>query len=93
MHDPFVDEYWKVANSEVETFEATNAWEVVDHTKDMNVLQSTQAVKLKLSPDGLSKKFKAWFCARGDQQIQGNDFVKTYAPVIQWTTIYLMLIL
>ena len=43
-------------------------------------------------PDGLIKKFKAWFFARGDQQIQDIDFFET-APVVQWTTIHLMLIL
>ena len=59
----------------------------------MNVLKSTWAFKLKRYPDGLIKKFKARFCARGDMQLEGIDFFKTYAPVIQWTTVRLMLIL
>ena len=59
----------------------------------MNVIQSTWAFKCKRFPDGLIKKFKARFCARGDQQIEGVDFFETYAPVVQWTTIRLMLIL
>jgi hypothetical protein len=54
---------------------------------------STWAFKCKRYPDGLIKKFKACFCARGDQQIIGFDFFKTYAPVVQWTTIRLMFIL
>ena len=49
--------------------------------------------KLKRFPDGLIKKFKARFCARGDQKIKGVDFFKTYAPVVQWTPVYLMLVL
>ena len=36
---------------------------------------------------------KARFCARGDQQLEGVDFFETYAPVVQWTTVRLMLIL
>ena len=59
----------------------------------MNVIDSTWAFKLKRYPDGLVKKFKARFCARGDQQIEGVDFFETYAPVVQWTTVRLMLIL
>ena len=59
----------------------------------MNVIGSTWAFELKRYPDGLIKKFKARFCARGDQQLEGIDFSETYAPVVQWTTVCLMLIL
>ena len=38
-------------------------------------------------------KFKARFCAQGDQQLERVDFLKTYAPVVQWTTVDLLLIL
>ena len=57
----------------------------------MNVLQSTWALKLKHFPDGLIKMLKTWFQARGDQQIKGIDFFETYASVVQWTSIWLML--
>ena len=70
-----------------------DAWEVVDRTPDMNVIDSIWAFRLKRFPDGMIKKFKARFCARGDQQLAGVDFFETYAPVVQWTTVRLMLIL
>ena len=41
MHSPFANKYWKAVITKVDTLEAMNAWEVVDHTEDMNVLQST----------------------------------------------------
>ena len=69
------------------------AWEVVDREEGMNVIDSIWAFKLKRFPDGLIKKFKARFCARGDQQLEGIDFFETYAPVVQWTTVRMMLIL
>jgi hypothetical protein len=72
------------------TLESINAWEVVDCKDDMNVINSTWAFKCKRYPDGLIKKFKASFCARGDQQLEGIDFFETYALVVQWTTIHLM---
>ena len=80
---PFADEYWKAAITKVETLEAMNAWEVVDHTEDMNVLWSTWSFKLKRFSDGLLKKLKDWFCVRGDQQILGIDFFEISALVIQ----------
>ena len=93
MNGPFADEFWKAAITELETLEGMDAWEIVDQTEDTNIIDSTWAFKLKRYPDGLIKKFKARFCARGDQQIEGVDFFETYAPVVQWTTVRLILIL
>ena len=93
MRGPFAEEFWKAAVVELETLEGMGAWDVIDQTDEMNVIDSTWAFKLKRYPDGLIKKFKARFCARGDQQIEGVDFFETYAPVVQWTTVRLMLIL
>jgi len=59
----------------------------------MNIISSTWAFRCKRYPDGRIKKFKARFCARGDQQLEGIDFVETNAPLVQWTTIRLMFIL
>ena len=93
MSGPFKEEYWKAAVKEIETLEEMGAWEVVDREEDMNVIGSIWAFKLKRYPDGVVKKFKARFCARGDQQLEGVDFFETYAPVVQWTTVRLILIL
>ena len=41
----------------------------------------------------MPKKFKAWFCAQGDQQLEGIDFFKMYVPLVQWTTVRLLPIL
>jgi hypothetical protein len=38
------------------------------------VIESIWAFKLKCFPEGMVKKFKARFCARGDQQLEGVDF-------------------
>jgi hypothetical protein len=83
MSEPFKEEFWKAAVKEIETLEEMGA----------NVIDSISAFKIKRYPDGVVKKFKARFCARGDQQLEGVDFFETYAPVIQWTTVRLMLIL
>ncbi len=69
-----------------------DAWEVVDRSEAENVINSSWAFKLKWFPNGMVKKFKAWFCTRGDQQLEGIDFFETYTPVVQWTTVQLMLI-
>ena len=66
---------------------------MVEREDDTNVINGTWAFKCKRFPNGTVKKFKARFCARGDQQLEGIDFFDTYAPIVQWTTVRLMLIL
>ena len=93
MNGDFKVEFWEAALAKIKTLEDMDSWDVVDRTNDMNVLASIWAFKIKRFPDGLIKKFKARFCARGDQQLEGINFFKTYAPVVQWTTVWLLLIL
>jgi hypothetical protein len=62
-------------------------WDLVERLPEMNVLPSTWASTIKRFPDDTVKKFKARFCARGDQQKEGIDFFETWAPVAQWSTI------
>ena len=57
------------------------------------ILKSTSAFKLKRLSDGTPLKYKARFCVRGDLQTEGVDYFETYALVVQWSTIRLLLTL
>ena len=59
----------------------------------MHVLPSTWAFCIKRFPNGLVKKFKARFCVRRDCQKEGIDFWETWSPVVQWSTVRLMMTL
>ncbi len=83
MNGPFADEYWKVAEKAIITLEGMGAWDVVECEDDMNSINGTWDFKCKRFPNGTVKKFKARFCAHGDQQLEGIDFFETYAPVVQ----------
>jgi len=78
----FANEYWKAMKLEIATLEAIDAWYVIDRL-DHRVIASTWAFKCRHYPDGLIKKFKAHFCAGGNQHLEGIDFFETYAPAIQ----------
>ena len=67
MTGPFAKEYWEACKVKIATLEGMDAWEVVERTADMHVIQLTWAFKCKRCPNGLIKKFEACFCARGDQ--------------------------
>ena len=47
MDSKFTEEFWKAAVSEIEILEAMGAWEIVDKTDEMNVLDLTWAFKIK----------------------------------------------
>ncbi|KAI2505066.1 hypothetical protein MHU86_9342 [Fragilaria crotonensis] len=94
MNGPNAEGFWDAMCKEVTTLtDQKDAWEVVLREAWMNVLPSTWAFKCKRFPDGLIKKLKARFCVRGDKQLEGVDFFETFAPVVSWSTIRLMLIL
>eukprot|EP00804_Cyclotella_cryptica_P017613 CCRYP_006743-RA/>CCRYP_006743-RA protein AED:0.29 eAED:0.29 QI:0/0/0/1/0/0/2/0/79 len=47
----------------------------------------------KFYPHGPVKNFKACLSVCGNQQVYNVDFFETFARVVQWTTILLMLTL
>ena len=36
-------------------------------------------------------KFKARFCVRGDRQEEGVDYFESYAPVISWAAVRMLM--
>jgi hypothetical protein len=94
IRSPFQAQWWKAMYDELQTIMVDfDCWEYVKRTPEMNVLPSTWAFKLKRYPDGRVKKFKARFCARGDRQQEGIDYFETWAPVVQWSTVRIVMIL
>ena len=69
------------------------AWHIVEKYDNMNFIPSTQAFKCKCYPGGLIKNFKDQLCARGNQQLELINFSDTYSPVVQQTTVLLMITL
>ena len=94
MNGPDSAGYWEACKKELHTLaDKKNAWDVVKRQPWMNILPSTWAFRCKMYPNGSVRKLKARFCARGDKQVEGIDYFDTFAPVIDWTTARLMLIL
>jgi hypothetical protein len=94
MNGPDKAGHWKACEIELKTLtKKCDACDVVDRSSWMNVLPSTRAFKCKRYPDGSIRKLKSRFCCRGNKQIKGVDFFDTFAPVVNWMTVHLMLIL
>ena len=82
---------------EIKELESKNTWTPILHSKmqqcGRKALPSTWVFRHKRFPDGSIRKLKARLCVRGDKQVPGIDFTESYSPVVQWTSICLILIL
>ena len=73
------------------TWDLIQKYEVPEGAK---MIPGTWDFKYKHFPDGSFQQFKAWFCVRWDIQKRLNDVpMNTYAPVVQRSTVRLMLVL
>ena len=87
-------EFLKAMEVEIKELEAHNTWTVMKKSEipeGANILPSTWTFKIKRYPDGTIRKFKARFCARGDKQIADVDYFESYAPVVSWSTVRMLL--
>ena len=64
---------------------------VMKNGRHQCVLPGTWAFKLKQLPDGTPSRFKARYCVEGDLQTEGVDHFETYAPVVQWSVVRMLL--
>ena len=90
-------DYWVEAiQAELSELEKRGTWSEFHQDslpEGANVVPGTWVFKVKRYPDGRFRKFKARLCVRGDMQMEGIDFFKTYAPVVSWLTVRLCLVL
>ena len=93
MNGPDKKRYWEACKKEIKTLIKMDPWDVVKREDWMNIIPSTWAFKCKRFPNGSVRKLKARFCARGDRQIEGIDYFLTFAPVVNWQTVRIMLAL
>jgi Reverse transcriptase (RNA-dependent DNA polymerase). len=96
MSGPDAEFYIEAMQQEVQALMQQRTWQRVarkDVPANRKILRGTWAFKLKRLPDGTPLKYKARYCCRGDMQTEGVDYFDTYAPVVQWSTIRLVLTL
>jgi hypothetical protein len=77
---------------EVTTLSQLSVYEIVPRP-NQKVISGVWAFKRKRYPDGSVRKLKARYCARGFEHKQGVDYFETFAPVVMWLTVRLLLIM
>jgi hypothetical protein len=68
-------------------------WTTRPRSDATNIIKSTWVFELKRLPDGTPSNFKARFCVQGYLQTEGVDYFESYAPVVQWSIVRMLLTL
>ena len=88
--DPDLAKWKEAAAREIEALESKGTWiEVPTHAAKTKILPGTWVFRRKRAPTGIIKKFKGRYCVRDD--LQEGEF-DTFAPVVAWSTIRLVLV-
>ena len=97
LSSPDSEEWGGAMKVEVVNLEKRKTWDVIQRSsvpKGVKIIPGTWAFKCKRKPDGSFRKHKARFCVRGDiQKRVSEEPMNTYAPVVQWSTVRLMLVM
>jgi len=93
---PDKQEFLQAEETELKGLLDMNVWKyrrISTLPTNARLINSVWSYRRKRTADGHLVKHKARLCADGCQQQQGVDFFESYAPVITWTTIRLVLLL
>ena len=90
------NEFFKAQVSELKGLEEADVFdyqEISSFPKDAQLLNAIWSYRRKRRPDGTLLKYKSRICADGSMQQYGVDYWETYAPVVHWSTVRLILVL
>jgi len=73
--------------------DAWKYWQISTLPEVAQLINSIWSYQCKCTIDSHLLKYKAWLCTDGQQQQYGVDFFESYAPVITWSTVWLVLLL
>lgn len=76
--------------TELDSIHSNNTWTLVPLPPDKRAISSKWVYKIKPSINGNPARYKARLVARGFEQQDGIDFIDTFAPVVRWETIRIL---
>jgi hypothetical protein len=90
-HTLFDSSWVNAMHEELENFERTQVWTLVEPPRDVNVIGTKWVFKNKQGEDGEIVRNKTHLVAQGFSQVEGLDFEETFAPVARLEAIMILL--
>ena len=90
------EEYFKTMDDEIQSLIRRDTWEIIYRKPiaEHNMIPGTWYLKCKSKPSWTIRKFKAQYCVKGDVQKRlSPEHLNSYSPVVQCSTVTLMLVL
>jgi hypothetical protein len=93
LKQPDVADFVKAMIKEVQDHEDNGHWELVPRSSigSSKTILAIWSFKRKRFPDGSLNKHKARLCAHGGMQQWGINYWETYAPVVNWISVRILL--
>ena len=91
IRSPMKDNWINAMKSEYNSLLKNHTWELVDPPKDRKIIGSKWVFRIKEDKHGNPLRFKARLVAQGFSQIPGFDFTETYAPVVKFSSLRILL--
>ena len=91
MRSPQMEKWQEAMIEEYGSLLTNDTWTLVRRTNDMHVISTKWVYVIKYDEHSVPVRYKARLVARGFHQKLGIDFKDTYAPVVRFTTIRVML--
>ena len=83
---------WTVAiKKELEAHNENETWSLVERRPEMKIIDSRWVFRIKKDNTGNVCRYKARLCARGFMQRKGVDFTETFAPVVRYDSVRVLL--
>ncbi|KAI0992679.1 hypothetical protein K3495_g15506, partial [Podosphaera aphanis] len=85
------DQWQKAFEDEMNSLYENDVWEVVPRPAGRKVVDGKWVCKVKGNAQGELERFKARYVAKGFSQTQGLDYDETFAPVVRFDSLRLLL--